>query len=52
MSFFRTLRDIWGFVRARRKWWLAPIIAFLLFFSLVMVVSEGMGIAPLIYAMF
>jgi len=46
------LREIWGFLRARKKWWLVPIILIFLLFSFVMVFVEGSALSPFIYAIF
>ena len=43
---------IWGFLKVRKKWWLAPIVVFLLLLSLLIVLTEGSAIAPFIYALF
>lgn len=43
---------IWGFLRTRKKWWLTPIVGFLVLLSLLIVVSEGSAVAPFIYALF
>lgn len=43
---------IWGFLKVRKKWWLAPIIVFLLVLSLVIVLSQGSAVAPFIYTIF
>ena len=44
--------DIWGFLKVRKKWWLTPIIVVLLLLSLVLVLSQGLVLAPFIYAIF
>jgi hypothetical protein len=46
------LRDLWGFMRARKKYWLLPLTIFLLFFGSVLVLSSGSAIAPFIYTLF
>ncbi|MEO5755197.1 MAG: DUF5989 family protein [Chthoniobacterales bacterium] len=46
------LREFWGFLRVRKKWWLAPIVLMLLFLGLVLVLSEGSAVAPFIYTLF
>jgi hypothetical protein len=46
------IRDIWGFLRTRKKWWLTPLIAVLILLSLIIVLAEGSIIAPFIYAIF
>jgi len=43
---------IWGFLKVRKKWWLTPIILFILMLSLLIVLSEGSAVAPFIYAIF
>ena len=48
MSF---LKDMWNFVRERKKWWLLPMIIILLLFSLLIIFS-GSAMAPFIYAIF
>ena len=43
---------IWGFLKVRRKWWLTPIVVFLLLVSLILVLAEGSAVAPFIYTLF
>ncbi len=43
---------IWGFLRSRKKWWLTPIVVFLVLLGLLIVLSEGSAVAPFIYALF
>ena len=43
---------LWDFLKVRKKWWLAPIVVFLLLLSLLIVLSEGSAVAPFIYALF
>jgi hypothetical protein len=43
---------IWDFMRVRKKWWLGPIMLFLLLMSLLIVVSKGSAAAPFIYTLF
>jgi len=45
------LRDLWGFLRENKKWWLLPILIVLLVFGLFVVLS-GTGLAPFIYTLF
>ena len=40
------------FLKERKKWWLAPIILFLLLFGTLIVLTEGTAIAPFIYTLF
>jgi len=43
---------IWDFLKVRKKWWLTPIVLFLLLLSLLLVLSQGSAVAPFIYAIF
>lgn len=43
---------IWDFLKVRKKWWLAPIILFVLLLSLLIVFAEGSALAPFIYTIF
>ncbi len=43
---------IWDFLKVRKKWWLLPLVVFLLLLSLLIVLTEGSAIAPFIYALF
>jgi len=46
------LKDLWGFFRTRKKYWLLPIIIILLMFGLLIVLTSGSAIAPFIYTIF
>lgn len=43
---------IWDFLKVRKKWWLMPIILFLLLISLIIVLTSGSPLAPFIYTIF
>jgi Family of unknown function (DUF5989) len=45
------LKDLWGFLRQRKKFWLLPLIVITLLFGVLMVFS-GSAIAPFIYTLF
>jgi hypothetical protein len=49
---FELLMDLWGFMKARKKFWLAPIILALLLLGVLIVLSQGSAIAPFIYTLF
>ena len=40
---------IWDFLKVRKKWWLFPIVLFMLLLSLLIVLTQGSAIAPMIY---
>lgn len=46
------LKDIWGFMRTRKKFWLLPAILVLLVVGALIVLSSGTAIAPFIYTIF
>jgi hypothetical protein len=46
------IRDLWGFLRVRKKYWLLPIIIILLFFGVIIVMTSGSALAPFIYTLF
>lgn len=46
------LRDLWGFLVVRKKFWLLPIILTLLVFGVLIVLTSGTAIAPFIYTVF
>ena len=46
------LKEIWGFVKTRKKFWLLPVIIVLLLLGLIIIFSSGSAIAPFIYTIF
>ncbi len=52
MSKLSILAEFWDFIKVRKKWWLAPIIIFLILLSLLIVLTEGSALAPFIYTLF
>lgn len=46
------LKELWMFLRARKKFWLLPIILIMLLLGLLLVVAQGSAIAPFIYTIF
>ena len=49
MSF---LKELWAFLRARKKYWLLPILLIMLLLGLLLVFTQGSAIAPFIYTLF
>jgi hypothetical protein len=45
-------RELLAYMGARKKWWLAPIIAVLLVIGGLLVLAQGSAIAPFIYTVF
>jgi len=46
------LKDLWRFLAARKKWWLAPLIIVLFILGLLIVLGGTSAIAPFIYTLF
>jgi hypothetical protein len=46
------LGDLWGFMRVRKKFWLAPVIIVLLLLGALLVFAQGSAVAPFIYTIF
>lgn len=46
------IKDLLGFMRARKKFWLAPIIILLLLLGSLLVLTEGSVVAPFVYTLF
>jgi hypothetical protein len=46
------IKDLWGFLRERKKFWLLPLIIILLAFGVLTVLTAGSAIAPFIYTLF
>lgn len=46
------LKDLWAFMKVRKKFWLAPIILVLLLLGTLIVLSQGSAVAPFVYTLF
>ena len=44
--------DLWDFLKERKKWWLTPILIFLLLLGALILFTEGSALAPFIYTLF
>ena len=49
MSF---LGEIWAYLRARKKFWLLPIMLMMLLFGTLLILVQGTAVAPFIYTLF
>ena len=52
MNKFSILKEFWTFLKVRKKYWLVPIVVFLLALGFVLVTVKGSALAPLIYSLF
>ena len=46
------VKDLWDFLKVRKKWWLGPIIITLMLLGALIVFTESSALAPFIYAIF
>lgn len=46
------VKEFWGFLMERKKWWLLPIIIMLALLGLLVIMTEGSAVAPFIYTLF
>lgn len=44
--------ELWQFMRYRKRYWLLPILIFLILLSIFIVLAEGSAVAPFIYTLF
>jgi len=45
-------RELWTFLRVRKKFWLLPVIVVVLVFGLLLTLAQTSALAPFIYALF
>jgi hypothetical protein len=46
------LREFWGFLRSRKKFWLLPILLMMLVMGVLLVLAQSSAVAPFIYTLF
>ena len=49
MSF---IAEVWDYLKARRKFWLLPVIVVMALLGALIVLSQGSALAPFIYTLF
>ncbi len=52
MSQAGIIRELWSFLKVRKKWWLLPIIIVMLLVGTLLVFAQGSVLAPFIYTIF
>ncbi len=48
----RVISELFSFLRSNKKWWLTPIIGFLVLLSALIILTESSAVAPFIYSLF
>ena len=51
-AFFDLLKDVWDFLKIRKKYWLAPLIITIVLMGALLVFTQGSVVAPFIYSIF
>jgi hypothetical protein len=52
MSKLEIFSEFWEFLKVRKKWWLTPVIFFLVLLGALIVLTQGSAVAPFIYTLF
>ena len=52
MNKLSILKEFWEFLKESKKWWLLPIVVFLLMLGVILVAAKGSALAPFIYTLF
>ncbi len=52
MSHSSLFREFWAFMRARKKFWLLPIVVVMVLVGALLVFAQGSALAPFIYTIF
>ncbi len=52
LSKFSIFKELWDFMKTRKRWWLLPIVVLLGLLGLLIVFTEGSALAPFIYTLF
>jgi hypothetical protein len=46
------LKELWAFLRTRKKYWLWPIVFVMALLGVLLVLAQGSAVAPFIYTLF
>lgn len=46
------LKELWMFMKIRKKFWLAPILIIMLLLGALIVLAQGSAVAPFVYTLF
>jgi hypothetical protein len=52
MAKIEILKELWSFLKERKKWWLMPIVFMLLLLGLLIIFTQSSAVAPFIYTLF
>jgi hypothetical protein len=52
MSKISIISEFWEFLKVRKRYWLMPIVFFLILLGLLIIATQGSALAPFIYTLF
>ena len=52
LALMEFIKEMWAFLRVKKKLWLAPIIAVMVLLGGLLVLAQGSVVAPFIYTLF
>ncbi|MBI4388153.1 MAG: hypothetical protein HY582_03835 [Candidatus Omnitrophica bacterium] len=52
MSKLSILKELWDFLKIRKKWWLLPIVFVLVLLGALVMLTQGSAVAPFVYTLF
>lgn len=52
MRYLSIVREMWSFLKIRKKFWLLPLVLLLLMLGLIISLTAGSAFAPFIYTLF
>ena len=51
-DFLELMKDVWDFLKIRKKYWLAPLIITIILLGAIIIYTQGTIVAPFIYTIF
>tara|TARA_B100000965_G_scaffold378804_1_gene374026 strand:+ start:946 stop:1107 length:162 start_codon:yes stop_codon:yes gene_type:complete len=51
-DFLELMKDVWDFLKVRKKYWLAPLIITIILLGALIIYTQGTVVAPFIYTIF
>ncbi len=51
-ALFELIKDIWAYLKVRKKYWLAPLIITIVLMGSLIIFTQGSVVAPFIYSIF
>ena len=46
------IKEFWGFLKERKKWWLAPILILVVLIGIILLLGASSALAPFVYSLF